>query len=187
MGDFIGVIIGFIPIAFSILWGLEVASHEKGFEPGICGCIFCFLAGAGLGGTINSIISGELNTAVLMFFIFCSIVRKIFSLTNKVTAMNGRITVPCSNHKVIINGNNTKTNLSKAANNSLDWRSLAIPVSERDRIIYDPQGNPLALKKSDVLARGGEGVVYNLGINSNYLIKVCKDDTLKNSRKQAAF
>ena len=101
--------------------------------------------------------------------------------------MSGKLIVSGNNHSMIISGNNIKINLSKKENTFLDWRLLAVPVSERDRIIYDPQGKPLPLKKSEVLARGGEGVVYNLGINSNYLVKVCKDDTLKNHRKQAAF
>ena len=67
------------------------------------------------------------------------------------------------------------------------WQSLAVPSGERDRTVYDPSGQPLALKKSDVLAHGGEGFVYKLSINSNYLVKVCKDETLANARKQAAF
>ena len=67
------------------------------------------------------------------------------------------------------------------------WLSLGAPSGERDRIVYDPAGRPLALKKSDVLAHGGEGFVYKLSINANYLVKVCKDETLENSRKQTAF
>ena len=101
--------------------------------------------------------------------------------------MSSGITVTGNHHNVIISGRNSQINAPKVANTSLDWRSLAVPVSEQDRIVYDPQGKPLPLKKSDVLARGGEGVVYNLGINSNYLIQICKDDTLRNNRKQASF
>ena len=68
-----------------------------------------------------------------------------------------------------------------------DWLSLAAPSGERNRTIFDPTGKPLHLKKSDILAHGGEGFVYKLSINSHYLIKVCKDETLNNSRKQSAF
>ena len=68
-----------------------------------------------------------------------------------------------------------------------DWLSLAAPSGERNRTIFDPTGKPLHLKKSDLLAHGGEGFVYKLGINPHYLIKICKDDTLNNSRKQSAF
>ena len=68
-----------------------------------------------------------------------------------------------------------------------DWLSLAAPSGERNRTIFDPTGKPLHLKKSDILAHGGEGFVYKLGINPHYLVKVCKDETLNNSRKQSAF
>ena len=68
-----------------------------------------------------------------------------------------------------------------------DWLTLAVPSGERSRIVYDPAGKPLSLKKSDILAHGGEGFVYKLSINPHYLIKVCKDETLKHSRKQSAF
>ena len=76
----VGLIIGFIPMAFAIMLAFEVASHDKGYEPGICGCLFLFFSGAGLGGTINSIISGELNIPTLMLFIGCSIVTAILFL-----------------------------------------------------------------------------------------------------------
>ena len=59
------------------------------------------------------------------------------------------------------------------------WLHLAAPSGERDRTVYDPAGKPLALKKSDILAHGGEGFVYKLSINANYLVKVCKDETLE--------
>lgn len=108
---------------------------------------------------------------------------KIFSFTNRAAAMRGSITVHGNNHNAAVSGNNRQAHL----NTSPDWLSLAVPESERDRIIFDPQGQSLPLKKSDILARGGEGVVYRLSINSNYLVKVCKDETLKNPRKQSAF
>ena len=101
--------------------------------------------------------------------------------------MGGGITVAGNHHNVVISGCNSQINVSKAAATSLDWSLLAVPVSERDRIVYDPQEKPLPLKKSDILARGGEGVVYKLDINPHYLVKVCKDETLTNPRKQAAF
>ena len=100
--------------------------------------------------------------------------------------MSGRGTITIitgNNHNGVIAGNSVK----KKFPSGKDWLSLAVPEAERDRIVYDPQGKPLQLKKSDVLARGGEGVVYKLDINPYYLVKVCKDETLKNSRKQAAF
>ena len=68
-----------------------------------------------------------------------------------------------------------------------DWLSLAAPSGERNRTIFDPAGKPLHLKKSDLLAHGGEGFVYKLGINPHYLVKICKDDTLNNTRKLSAF
>ena len=73
----VGLIIGFIPMAFAIMFAFEVASHDKGYEPGICCCLFLFFSGACLGGTINSIISGELNIPTLMLFIVFSIVTTI--------------------------------------------------------------------------------------------------------------
>ena len=67
------------------------------------------------------------------------------------------------------------------------WLSLAAPSGERNRSIFDPTGKLLHLKKSDILAHGGEGFVYKLSLNPHYLVKVCKDETLNNSRKQSAF
>lgn len=85
MGYVIGLIIGFIPMAFAIMFAFEVASHDRGYEPGICGCLFLFFAGAFLGGTINSIISGELNIPSLMLFIGFSISTIIlFIIWNKI-------------------------------------------------------------------------------------------------------
>ena len=68
-----------------------------------------------------------------------------------------------------------------------DWLALAEPSGVRNRTVFDPLGKPLNLKKSDILAHGGEGFVYKLAINPHYLIKICKDDTLNNPCKQAAF
>ena len=68
-----------------------------------------------------------------------------------------------------------------------DWLALARPSQDRSRTVYDPTGAALALRKSDVLAHGGEGVVYNFAKNPAFLIKVCKDDTLRDTRKLAAF
>ena len=118
-------------------------------------------------------------------------------------AGNGRVmvngvTVIQKNGNIMVtdqNGNTIFQNISaasipavqKKSPSGKDWLSLAISESERDRSVYEPQGKPLHLKKSDVLARGGEGVIYKLAINPNYLVKVCKDETLKNPRKQAAF
>lgn len=68
-----------------------------------------------------------------------------------------------------------------------DWLSLAAPSGVRNRTIFDPCGKPLQLKKSDILAHGGEGFVYKLDINPHYFVKICKDDTLNNQRKQTAF
>ena len=101
--------------------------------------------------------------------------------------MRNSITVTGNKHKAPGSGNNGQAGGVKAAQTSPDWLSLAVPESERDRVIYDPQGKPLPLKKSDVLARGGEGIVYTISITPRYLVKVCKDDTLMNSHKQTAF
>ena len=68
-----------------------------------------------------------------------------------------------------------------------EWLALSASSGERSRTIFDPTGKPLCLKKSDILAHGGEGFVYKLGINPYYLIKICKDDTLTNARKRSAF
>ena len=68
-----------------------------------------------------------------------------------------------------------------------DWLALGAPSGERSRTIFDPTGKPLLLRKSAILAHGGEGFVYNLEVNPHYLVKVCKDDTLNNFRKQSAF
>lgn len=68
-----------------------------------------------------------------------------------------------------------------------DWLALARPSPDRDRTVYDPTGAALALKKSDVLAHGGEGIVYTFRKNPAFLIKICKDDTLRDPRKLAAF
>ena len=68
-----------------------------------------------------------------------------------------------------------------------DWLALATTSGELSRTIYDPLGKPLCLRKSDILAHGGEGFVYKLGINPHYLVKICKDETLNNTCKQSAF
>ncbi len=117
--------------------------------------------------------------------------------TNACVVING-VTISGSNGGIKVtdkNGNTIFQNTSvgsvpavlKKTTAGKDWLSLAVPDVERDRIVYDHQGQPLPLKKSDVLARGGEGVVYKLDINPHYLVKVCKDETLTNPRKQAAF
>ena len=68
-----------------------------------------------------------------------------------------------------------------------DWLTLARSAPERSRIVHDPGGAPLMLRKEDILAHGGEGVIYTFRKNPSFLIKVCKDDTLKDSVKRAAF
>ena len=68
-----------------------------------------------------------------------------------------------------------------------DWLALAQSPPDRSRTVYDPAGSPLPLNKTDVLAHGGEGVIYKFAKNPAFLIKVCKDDTLRDSRKLAAF
>ena len=68
-----------------------------------------------------------------------------------------------------------------------DWLALAKSPPDRSRTVYDPAGVPLVLQKSDVLAHGGEGVIYRFAKNPAFLIKVCKDDTLRDARKLAAF
>ena len=68
-----------------------------------------------------------------------------------------------------------------------DWLALARPSPDRDRMVYDPAGAPLSLTKADILAHGGEGIVYTFRKNPAFLIKICKDDTLRDPRKLAAF
>lgn len=68
-----------------------------------------------------------------------------------------------------------------------DWLALTHSPSKRPRMVYDPGGAALVLRETDVLAHGGEGVIYTFRRNPAFLIKVCKDDTLKNSSKRAAF
>ena len=82
--------------------------------------------------------------------------------------------------------NNLRNGQMKVYSGS-DWFSLAVQSGERSRTVYDSAGKPLRLKKSDIIAHGGEGFVYKLGINPHYLVKICKDDTLNNARKQSAF
>ncbi len=68
-----------------------------------------------------------------------------------------------------------------------DWLALAKAPPDRARTVFDPTGTALALRKSDVLAHGGEGVIYKFTKNPAFLIKICKDDTLRDSRKLTAF
>ena len=68
-----------------------------------------------------------------------------------------------------------------------DWLALAKAPPNRSRTVFDPTGAALVLRKTDVLAHGGEGVIYSFARNPAFLIKVCKDDTLSDSRKLAAF
>lgn len=68
-----------------------------------------------------------------------------------------------------------------------DWLALAKSPPARSRTVYDPTGAPLALRKTDVLTCGGEGVIYRFAKNPAFLIKICKDDTLGDGRKLAAF
>lgn len=68
-----------------------------------------------------------------------------------------------------------------------DWLALANSPPDRTRSVYDSAGVPLVLNKSDVLAHGGEGVIYKFAKNPAFLIKICKDDTIRDSRKLAAF
>ncbi|MBO4305183.1 MAG: hypothetical protein J6A21_11405, partial [Lentisphaeria bacterium] len=68
-----------------------------------------------------------------------------------------------------------------------DWLALTNSPPDRPRTVYDPTDKALILKKTDVLAHGGEGVIYRFTKNPAFLIKVCKDDTLRDARKLAAF
>ena len=68
-----------------------------------------------------------------------------------------------------------------------DWLALAKSPPDRTRTVYDPTGAALVLKKTDVLAYGGEGVIYRFAKNPAFLIKICKEDTLRDARKLAAF
>jgi len=70
---------------------------------------------------------------------------------------------------------------------SPDWLALSSPSHDRDMSVYDPCGAILKLRKSDILAHGGEGVIYKFTKNPAFLIKVCKDDTLRDARKMEVF
>ncbi|MBQ9502294.1 MAG: hypothetical protein IJU70_09085 [Lentisphaeria bacterium] len=94
---------------------------------------------------------------------------------NRLNAMTNRRPAPAIQRK------------PQAAPAGADWLALAQVSPERTRTVYDPAGSPLVLNKSDVLASGGEGVIYRFAKNPAFLIKVCKDDTLRDARKLAAF
>ncbi len=50
--------------------------------------------------------------------------------------------------------------------------------------IYDPTGKPLKLGAKNEKGAGGEGTVYELPINPNFLVKIYKKTTLSDSRKK---
>ena len=51
--------------------------------------------------------------------------------------------------------------------------------------VYDPAGSILKLGAKDEKGSGGEGTVYELPMNGRFLIKIYKDETLKDPRKTA--
>ena len=51
--------------------------------------------------------------------------------------------------------------------------------------VYDPTGAVLKLGAKDEKGAGGEGTVYELPMNSNFLVKIYKDETLRDTRKMA--
>lgn len=69
----LALLIGFIPIAFSILWCVEVVGRakEECYMPGFCGSFFLFFSGASLGGTLNSVFAGNFNLPTFFLFL-CS-------------------------------------------------------------------------------------------------------------------
>ena len=75
----------------------------------------------------------------------------------------------------------------KAPQISMDWLSLSQPSMDYSRTVYDSDGVALILHKEDVLTHGGEGIIYKFRRNPSFLIKVCKDDTLRDRCKHAAF
>ena len=68
-----------------------------------------------------------------------------------------------------------------------DWNLLATQEKGSNLTVYDPKGTPLSLKKADVVTHGGEGVIYRFTRNPNILIKVCKPETLADTKKLALF
>ncbi len=68
-----------------------------------------------------------------------------------------------------------------------DWAALVDTESPRGLTVYDLKGAPLRLKRSDEVARGGEGVIYRLMQNDGILIKVCKRETLADRAKMSVF
>lgn len=49
--------------------------------------------------------------------------------------------------------------------------------------VYDPSGKPLQLGEKDAKASGGEGTVYTLPCNNKFLVKLYKEETLKDPQK----
>lgn len=72
-------------------------------------------------------------------------------------------------------GNNKNTN---------NWLAHTVEEQSDSRItVYDFNGTPLHLGEKDTKASGGEGIVYTLPCNKNLLVKIYKNETLKNQTK----
>ena len=55
--------------------------------------------------------------------------------------------------------------------------------SDNKITVYDFNGTPLHLGEKDTKSSGGEGIVYTLPSNENLLVKVYKNETLKDAKK----
>ena len=68
-----------------------------------------------------------------------------------------------------------------------DWTALANSNPSKEIVLYDPKGNPLRLNTEDEITHGGEGVIYPFVKNNAILIKVCRNETLRNKSKMSVF
>ena len=81
---------------------------------------------------------------------------------------------------------NSKVNASAGSSQGgLNWAQMVAdePENQSKFTVYDAAGTPLQLRETDQKAAGGEGTVYEFAKNPKYLIKVYKDDILKNPSK----
>ncbi|MBQ7652339.1 MAG: hypothetical protein IJS15_15370 [Victivallales bacterium] len=108
---------------------------------------------------------------------FGNLLKNIFGITTpRGTSVNNRTPVtPATSHTGTV-----------AATGS-DWAALASTNRSKTIILYDPKGNPLRINTDDEITHGGEGVIYPFAKNNGILIKVCRDETLRNKSKMAVF
>ena len=59
--------------------------------------------------------------------------------------------------------------------------------SGTSRTIFDPQGNVITLGAKDEKGSGGEGTVYELPLNSKFLVKIYREEILRDTKKMVAL